>query len=78
MYSNDYCKITGPPGVGKVLSAKRVLYYHAIDSVPQAEQVACCYGDAQTNKPTKHDGGVVPLISTLHNADKASAGHPIG
>ena len=50
----------------------------AIDSVPQAEQVACCYDDAQTNKPTKRDGGVVPCISTLHNADKASAGHPIG
>ena len=43
-----------------------------IDSVPQAEQVACCHGDSQTNKPTKRDGRVVPLISTLHNADKAS------
>ena len=49
-----------------------------IDSVPQAEQVACCHGDSQTNKPTKRDGRVVPLISTLHNADKASAGPPIG
>ena len=43
------------------------------DSVPQAFQVACHHGDAQTNKPTKRDGRVDPLISPLHNADKASA-----
>ena len=45
-----------------------------IDSVPQAAQVACHHGDAQTNKPTKRDERVGPLISPLHNADKASAG----
>ena len=33
----------------------------SIDCVPQTEQVACCYGEAQTNKPTKLDGRVVPL-----------------
>ena len=49
----------------------------SIESVPQAIQVACHHGDAQT-KPTKRDGGVVPLISPLHNADKASAGTLIG
>ena len=50
----------------------------AIDSVPYAVKVAGHHGDAQTNKPTKRDGRVGPLISPLHNADKASAGHPIG
>ena len=49
-----------------------------IDCVPHALQVACHHGDPQTNKPTKRDGRVGPLISPLHNADKASAGHPIG
>ena len=49
-----------------------------IDSVPQVVQVARHHGDAQTNKPTKRDGRVVPLISLLHNADKASADPPIG
>ena len=42
-----------------------------IDSVPQALQVACHHGDAQTNKPTKRDDRAYPLISPLHNADKA-------
>ena len=49
-----------------------------IDCVPQALQVACHHGDAQTNKPTKRDDRAYPLISPLHNTDKASAGHPIG
>ena len=49
-----------------------------IDSVPQAVQVAYHHGDAQTNKPTKRDGRMGPLISPLHNADKASVGPPIG
>ena len=49
-----------------------------IDSVPYAVKVAGHHGDAQTNKPTKRDGRVGPLISPLHNADKASAGPPIG
>ena len=52
--------------------------YSPIDSVPQALQVACHHGDAQTNKPTKRDDRAYPLISPLDNADKASAGHPIG
>ena len=42
------------------------------DSVPQAEQVTCHHGDAQTNKATKRDSRVGRLISQLHNADKAS------
>ena len=41
-----------------------------IDSVPQVVQVACHHGDAHTNKPTKRDGRVEPLIPSLHNADK--------
>ena len=49
-----------------------------IDCVPQALQVACHHGDAQTNKPTKRDGRVGPLISSLHNPDKASGVPPIG
>ena len=49
-----------------------------VDSVPKATQVACHHGDAQPNKPTKCDGRVNPLISPLHNADKTSAGPPIG
>ena len=49
-----------------------------IDSVPQAVHGACYHGDAQTNKPTKRDGRVGPLICPLHNADKASAAPPIG
>ena len=40
----------------------------------EAVQVACQDGDAQTNKPTKPDGRVSPLISPLHNFDEASAG----
>ena len=36
--------------------------------------VACHHGNAQTNKPTKCDGRIGPLISPLHNADKAPAG----
>ena len=55
-----------------------VVEHSLLDCVPQPEQVACCYGDAHTNKPTKRDGRVVHLISTLHNADKASAGYAIG
>ena len=42
-----------------------------LDCVPQATQVVCHHGDAQTNKPTKRDGRADPLISPLHNADKA-------
>ena len=34
--------------------------------------------DTQTNKRTKRDGRVGPLISQLHNTDKASAGPAIG
>ena len=49
-----------------------------IDSVPQVVEVACHHSNTQTNKPTKRDGRVGPLISPLHNADKASAGPPIG
>ena len=49
-----------------------------IDSVPYSVKVAGHHGDAQTNKPTKRDDRVCPLISPLHNADKASAGPPIG
>ena len=48
-----------------------------IDCVPQPVQVACHHGDTQTNKPTKRDGRVEPLISPLHTADKASAGPTI-
>ena len=48
----------------------------SIDSVPQPVQVAYHHGDAQKNKPTKPDGRVEPLISPLHNADKASSGPP--
>ena len=47
-----------------------------MDSVPQAVQVACHHGDAQTNQPTKLDGRVGPLISPIYNAD--SAGPAIG
>ena len=43
-----------------------------------SSEVTCHHGDAQTNKPTKRDGMVGPLISPLHNTDKASAGPPIG
>ena len=43
-----------------------------------SSEVACHHGDAQTNKLTKRDDRVGPLISPLHNADKASAGPPIG
>ena len=53
-------------------------YVNPIDSVPYAVKVAGHHGDAQTNKPTKRDGRVGPLISPLHSADKASAGPPIG
>ena len=49
-----------------------------IDSVPQAVQAACHHGYTQTNKPTKRDDRVDPLISPLHNADKASAAPFIG
>ena len=54
------------------------LRLNSIDFVPQALQVACHHGDAQTNKPTKYDGRVGPLISPLHNADKASGVPAIG
>ena len=43
-----------------------------IDSVPQVVEAACHHNNAQTNKPTKRDGRVEPLIFLLHNADKAS------
>ena len=49
-----------------------------IDSVPQAGRVPCHHGDTQTNKPTKRDDRVDPLIFPLHNADKAPAAPPIG
>ena len=49
-----------------------------IDSVPQVVEVACHHSNTQTNKPTKRDGRVDPLIFLLHNADKASADPPIG
>ena len=49
-----------------------------IYSVPQVVEAACHHSNAQTNKPTKRDGRVVPLIFPLHNADKASADPPIG
>ena len=49
-----------------------------IDSVPQEGQVACHHGDAQTNKATKCDGRVGPLIFPLHNADKSWVGPPVG
>ena len=49
-----------------------------LESVPQVVEVVCHHSNAQTNKPTKRDGRVGPLISPLHNADKASAGPPIG
>ena len=42
-----------------------------IDSVPYSVKAAGHHGDAQTNKPTKRDGMVEPLIFPLHNADKA-------
>ena len=42
-----------------------------IDSVPYTVKAAGHHGDAQTNKPTKRDGMVGPLIFPLHNADKA-------
>ena len=42
-----------------------------IDSVPYTVKAAGHHGDAQTNKPTKRDGRVGPLIFPLHNADKA-------
>ena len=50
----------------------------AIDSVPKEGQDACHHADAQTNKATKRDGRVGPLIFPLHNADKAWVGPPIG
>ena len=50
---------------------KSIRDVHPIDSVPYAVKVAGHHGDAQTNKPTKRDGRVGPLISPLHNADKA-------
>ena len=53
-------------------------FMYSIDSVPQEGQVACHHGDAQTNKATKRDYRVGPLISPLHNADKAWVGPPIG
>ena len=49
-----------------------------IDSVPQVVRVGHHHGDAQTNKPTKRDGRNDPLITPLHNADKASVSNPIG
>ena len=49
-----------------------------IDSVPQVVEAACHHSNTQTNKPTKRDGRVAPLIFLLHNADKASADPPIG
>ena len=49
-----------------------------IDSVPQAGRVPCHHGDTQTNKPTKCDDRVDPLIFPLHNADKAQVAPPIG
>ena len=49
-----------------------------LDSVPQVVEAACHHSNAQTNKPTKRDGRVVPLIFPLNNADKASADPPIG
>ena len=64
---------------GSILGPLFLMYVNGvIDCVPQALQVACHHGDAQTNKPTKRDDRAYPLISPLHNADKASAGHPIG
>ena len=51
---------------------------HIIDSVPQVVEAACHHSNTQTNKPTKRDGRVAPLIFLLHNADKASADPPIG
>ena len=64
--------------VKRSLIVEMTLWCCAIDCVPQAEQVACHHGDAQTNKPTKRDGKVSPLIFPLHNTDKASAGPAIG
>ena len=52
--------------------------YASIDSVPQVIESACHHSNTQTNKPTKRDGRVAPLIFLLHNADKASADPPIG
>ena len=52
-------------------------YCSLIDSVPKAVQVGRHHGDVQTNKPTKRDGRVAPLISTLHNADKAQQAIPL-
>ena len=49
-----------------------------IDSVHQAKKVAGHLCDTQTNRPTKRDDRVDPLISPLHNDHKASAGPPIG
>ena len=33
------------------------------ESVPQVVQAACHHGDAQTNKPTKFDDRLDPLVS---------------
>ena len=49
-----------------------------LDSFPQVEESACHHSNTQTNKTTKCDGRVAPLIFLLHNADKASADPPIG
>ena len=50
----------------------------AIDSVPQVVEVACHHSNNQTNKPTKRDSRLAPIIFLLHNADKASVDPPIG
>ena len=54
----------------------------AIDSIPKAVHVyiltLTMVTLMQTNKQTKYDGRIDPLISPLHNADKPQAGHPIG
>ena len=56
----------------------KVRDWSLIDSVPHVVEVARHHSNAQTNKPTKCDGRVAPLIFPLHNADKASADPPIG
>ena len=50
----------------------------AIDSVPQAVQVACHNGDAQTNKLTNHDSRVKHFTSPLHNVDNMGAVWSVG
>ena len=60
------------------MGGNRWTHIFSIDSVPQVVEVACHHSKAQTNKPTKCDGRVVPLIFLLHNADKASKDPPIG